>query len=91
MGKLYEFGWNPKVENLYPKVDYPVPIGTQSLSSLIKWDHNQQWMVTLYPEYFNPSASSDFVVKVNISEPDDEFLTGHKIDGRVIYPATGMF
>ena len=63
LGKLYEFGWNPKIENLYPKVNYPVPLGTQSLSSLIKWDHNQTWMVTLYPEYFNPSASSDFVVK----------------------------
>lgn len=46
-------------------------------------------MVTLYPEYFNPSASSDFVVKVNIGELEDEFLTGHKIDGRIIYPATG--
>ena len=42
LGKLYEYGWNPKIENLYPKVNYPVPIGTQSLSSLIKWDHNQQ-------------------------------------------------
>lgn len=74
MGKLYEFGWNPKIENLYPKVDYPVPLGTQSLSSLIKWDHNQTWMVTLYPEYFNPSASSDFVVKGTYFEFSMNFL-----------------
>jgi len=89
LGKLYTLGWNPAIENLYPKVQYPVPRGTQSLSSLIKWDHSQSWLVTQYPEYFNPSASSDYVVKVNVAEAEDEYLVGHKIDGRVIYPATG--
>jgi len=89
LGKLYTLGWNPTIENLYPRVDYPVPRGTQSLSSLVQWDHSQSWLVTQYPEYFNPSASSDYVVKVNLSETEDEYLAGHKIDGRIIYPATG--
>jgi len=89
LGKLYSYGYQPCIENLYPKVSFPVPRNTPSLSSLIRWDHNQNWMVTLYPEYFNPSASSDFVVKVNIQENEDLFLKSHKIDGRIIYPATG--
>jgi len=89
IGKLYALGLNPKIENLYPHVEYPVPRGTQSISSLIKWDHSQNWLVTQYPEYFNPSSSSDYVVKVDLNDLEDEYLTGHTIDGRILYPATG--
>ena len=89
LGKLYDLGLNPKIENLYPHVEYPVPKGTQSISSLIRWDHSQNWLVTQYPEYFNPSSSSDYVVKVDLSDNEDEYLAGHCIDGRVLYPATG--
>ena len=89
LGKLYALGLNPKIENLYPHVQYPVPKGTQSISSLIKWDHSQNWLVTQYPEYFNPSSSSDYVVKVDLTDTEDEYLAGHCIDSRVLYPATG--
>nr|WLV27769.1 fatty acid synthase [Panonychus citri] len=89
LAKLYTLGFNPKIENLYPKVDYPVPRGTQSLGSLIRWDHTQSWLVTQYPEYFNPSSSSDYVVKVDLNEVDDQYLEGHCIDGRILFPATG--
>ena len=89
LGKLYDLGLNPKIENLYPNVEYPVPKGTQSISSLFKWDHSQNWLVTQYPEYFNPSSSSDYVVKVDLSDNEDEYLAGHCIDGRTLYPATG--
>ena len=39
IGRLYTLGINPDIENLYPKVEFPVSRGTQSLGSLIKWDH----------------------------------------------------
>ena len=89
VGKLYELGLNPKIEKLYPKVSYPVPRGTQSISPLVRWDHSQNWLVTLYPEYFNPSSSSDYTVKVDLQEKADEYYSGHCIDGRVLFPATG--
>lgn len=89
LAKLYTLGFNPKLENLYPKVSFPVPRGTQSLGPLIKWDHTQSWLVTQYPEYFNPSSSSDYVVKVDLNEIDDQYLSGHCIDGRILFPATG--
>lgn len=89
LAKLYTLGLNPQIENLYPKVEFPVPRGTQSVGSLIQWDHTQSWLVTQYPEYFNPSSSSDYVVKVDLSEVEDQYLAGHCIDGRVLFPATG--
>ncbi|KAI1292128.1 Fatty acid synthase [Halotydeus destructor] len=89
IGKLYQLGLNPAIENLYPRVEYPVSKGTQSVSSLIKWDHSDSWLVTQYPDYFNPSSSSDYVVTVDLTDPEDECLTGHCIDGRLLYPATG--
>ena len=89
VGKLYQLGLNPRVDKLYPKVTYPVSRGTQSISPLIRWDHSQNWLVTLYPEYFNPSSSSDYTVKVDLQEKADEYYAGHCIDGRVLFPATG--
>ncbi|CAG2105236.1 unnamed protein product [Medioppia subpectinata] len=41
IGQMYCLGINPNIENLYPKVEFPVSRGTQSFSSLIQWDHKQ--------------------------------------------------
>ena len=89
IGKLHAAGLKPAIEKLYPKVEFPVPRGTPSISSLIKWDHSTTWGVPLYPDFFNPSASADFTVNVDLQENDDGYLAGHSIDGRVLYPATG--
>ena len=90
IGKLYNLGINLKLENLYPKVQYPVPKGTASISSLVKWDHSQSWLVPMFPEYFNPANSAnDLATSVDLSDAQDEYLVGHTIDGRVLYPATG--
>lgn len=31
--------------NLFPSVEYPVPVGTPLISPYIKWDHSQDWDV----------------------------------------------
>jgi len=31
--------------NLFPLVEYPVPVGTPLISPYIKWDHSQDWDV----------------------------------------------
>ena len=36
IGKLYELGYNPAIEKLYPKVEWPVARNTQSNSSLVR-------------------------------------------------------
>lgn len=36
-----------------------------------------------------PDKSGETVIDVNLEKPDDAYLAGHTIDGRVLFPATG--
>lgn len=53
LGSLYTFGFNPKIELIYPKFQYPVARGTPGLNSFIEWCHDRSFTVTQYPEFFN--------------------------------------
>ncbi len=89
IGRLYSLGINPDIENFYPKVEYPVARGTQSLGSLIKWDHKASHEVKKFPEYHNYGTASDYTMKFSITDADWSFLRDHAIDGRILFPATG--
>lgn len=89
IGRLYTLGLNPTIENLYPKVEWPVVRGTQSLSSLFKWDHERSYAVKKFPEFHNYATASDFVMRFSLVESDWHFLKDHAVDGRVLFPATG--
>lgn len=41
--RLYLVGLNPKLANLYPKVEFPVSNGTPMLSHLVEWEHSEDW------------------------------------------------
>ncbi|NXX35212.1 FAS synthase, partial [Nicator chloris] len=92
MGKIHLTGINVLGNNLFPSVEYPVPVGTPLISPYIKWDHSQDWDVPKaedFPAGSKGSASAS-VYSIDVS-PDspDHYLIGHCIDGRVLYPATG--
>jgi len=53
LGQLYTHGFNPRVELIYPRVQYPVPRGTASLHSFIEWRHDRNFTVTQYPDFYN--------------------------------------
>jgi fatty acid synthase len=89
IGKLYQLGVNPSIEKLYPKVEWPVFRGTQSISSLIKWDHKDSYAVRKFPEYHNKATASDMIFSISLGNPEYKFLADHCIDGKVIFPATG--
>jgi fatty acid synthase len=89
IGKLYELGVNPSIEKLYPKVEWPVARNTQSISSLIKWDHKDSYFVRKYPEYHFRETAADMNLSISTSLRDDAYLKDHCIDGKVLFPATG--
>ena len=89
IAKLYEMGLNPNIENLYPKVDYPVTRGTQSISSLLKWDHSETYFVRKWPEFHFKGTASELTENINLKREIKSFLPDHCIDGNCLFPATG--
>jgi len=74
-------------------VVFPVPSGTPSISSLIRWDHSATYDVPTETDFDlqagnSGGASYDISLAEN-SENEQQFLIGHQIDGRILYPATG--
>ena len=87
IGQLYLNGYNPKVEKLYPKVQYPVPRETATLSHLINWDHSKSWLVTKFPKYFT-NVSANMRYTIDIQNKSYKFLLGHAINEKILLPAT---
>ncbi|XP_075147103.1 fatty acid synthase 3 [Haematobia irritans] len=87
LGKLFNNGLTFPVANLYPKVEFPVSRGTPGLSSLVRWDHSQDWFVTTY-ENMKTKSSGERVFTIGLATDDEGYFTGHVIDGKVLVPAT---
>ncbi|XP_065209089.1 fatty acid synthase-like [Planococcus citri] len=86
LGKLYEAGCVFKLSELYPAVEFPVSKSTPTISSLIKWQHDEQWSVGRLTQQ-DTIAERNFVI-----QPDDssyEYIRDHVIDGRNLYPGLG--
>lgn len=58
------------------------------ISPLVKWDHSEDWYVTRY-EQMRTLKSGERRVKITLTMDDYEYILGHTIDGRVLFPATG--
>ncbi|GFY56199.1 fatty acid synthase [Trichonephila inaurata madagascariensis] len=83
LGKLYNEGVDPKIERLYPPVQFPVPRGIPTISDLIKWNHSQSYNVPKYT-----AETSEFSMEFKFDQ-NDAYILDHKIDGRSLFPATG--
>jgi len=78
--------------SLYPLVKYPVSSGTPMISSFVRWDHSISWDVPRLDQFGCGAASSSASTSFTIDapgDPEDAYLFGHAIDGRVLFPATG--
>lgn len=58
---MYANGLHPKIQALYPAVDFPVSRGTPSIHSLPLWDYSEQW---------RPVCDSNYYNKVNMNKLD---------------------
>ncbi|XP_071649697.1 fatty acid synthase-like isoform X2 [Temnothorax longispinosus] len=88
IGKLYNAGLQPQIANLYPTVEFPVSRGTPMISPLIRWDHSENFLLV----QFRTNKMTDKKENVvSISTIDEEFvyLTGHVVNEKNLFPATG--
>ncbi|XP_045454233.1 fatty acid synthase-like [Melitaea cinxia] len=83
IGKLYMEGYNPKLEAIYPKIEYPVSTGTPMLSHLVEWAHNERWNLPLYvAAHRKTAAASKFVTSTQ--DDGSAYLKGHVIRGKLL-------
>lgn len=87
IGRVYNAGLQPKVQEMYPPITYPVSRGTPNISSLLEWDHSVEWDAADYRKIGKGTGES--IIEVNVGDSKDAYITGHCIDGRVLFPATG--
>ncbi|XP_049870464.1 fatty acid synthase-like [Pectinophora gossypiella] len=92
LGRLYQAGLNLQLAQIYPYVQFPVAQGTPMLADLVKWEHSEHWNVVRFScsnNYQSNTKISEKTVKVSLQDEENECFSGHTIDGRIIYPATG--
>ncbi|XP_024878981.1 LOW QUALITY PROTEIN: fatty acid synthase-like [Temnothorax curvispinosus] len=88
IGKLYNAGLQPQIANLYPTVEFPVSRGTPMISPLIRWDHSENFFVV---QFCKKKIIDKKETVVSISTVNEEFayLTGHVVNEKNLFPATG--
>lgn len=57
-------------------------------ASMVGWDHSIEWSLATFGGK-GQGRSGECVVEIDLSKEDDAFYSGHAIDGRVLFPATG--
>ncbi|XP_055905959.1 fatty acid synthase-like [Eupeodes corollae] len=87
LGKLYTQGLNIPIQNFYPKVEWPVSRGTETISDLLKWDHRDDWEVYSYNKMISKKSGEKTFI-INMKSEEFKYLAGHNIDGKILVPAT---
>lgn len=57
------------------------------IASMIEWDHSTDWAIANFSG--RGSKSGENVIDVDLSKEEYQYLAGHAIDGRILFPATG--
>lgn len=78
---LFLHNYTLPIDRLYPKVEFPVSRGTPNISSLIKWDHHEDWFVVRFE---NLRAAKSGERKVTVSLEENPHISGHVIDGKTL-------
>ncbi|XP_044740687.1 fatty acid synthase-like [Chrysoperla carnea] len=88
IGNLYTKGFNPQLAKLYPDVLFPVSSGTPMIAPTVRWDHTREWPVPKEGYNYQKKSFEQSII-IDVNNPEYQNLTGHIIDGRNLYPATG--
>ncbi|GJQ70151.1 hypothetical protein Trydic_g19608 [Trypoxylus dichotomus] len=88
LGGLHQYGFDIELDKFYPPIQLPVSRGTPMLSPLIKWNHQRDCKV--YLDQDETEIKSEYtVIHIAPKMVEWNFLLGHVVDGRNLFPATG--
>lgn len=87
---MYELGYNPDIEKLYPPVQFPVSRGTPLISPIVKWEHSEDWFVLSYRAEDQPRVFS-LKYRIDMRENEWSYLKGHVVDGEHSYCGIKIF
>ncbi|KAG5883952.1 hypothetical protein JTB14_031777 [Gonioctena quinquepunctata] len=85
LGRIYTLGFSSSIEKLYPMVEFPVSRGTPMIAPKIKWNHQRRFGNS-YDVAIN---SHQKCFSIDLMDKDWKFISGHSIDGRILFPASG--
>ncbi|XP_040165772.1 fatty acid synthase-like [Anopheles arabiensis] len=86
LGEVFLKGHPVNLLPVYPTIQFPVSQGTGMISSLLEWDHSADWHVTNFRTTRMVDQSTS---EYTISLSEQDYISGHCIDGRILIPATG--
>ncbi|XP_052748607.1 fatty acid synthase-like [Galleria mellonella] len=89
IGKLYQAGLNPKLDILYPKIEYPVATGTSLLSHFVDWVHSEDWPEARYNTKKRVVATNRRFI-MSIFDDDYKYFEGHVRDGLIMFPEAAI-
>lgn len=58
------------------------------IAPLVRWEHSEDWYVTMY-RVQDKIKSGERNILISLKDDECEYLSGHVIDGRNLFPATG--
>ncbi|KAL7042296.1 hypothetical protein ACKWTF_001098 [Chironomus riparius] len=86
LGKLFQNGIDIDIQKLYPAIQFPVSRGTPMISSIFKWNHSDNYFVGNFDSH---NLYEKEKIVINLNDKAFEFVQGHIIDGKVLFPGTG--
>ncbi|KAI5631854.1 acyl transferase domain-containing protein [Phthorimaea operculella] len=91
-GRLYEMGYNIKISELYPKIQYPVSTETSPLSHLVEWYHEDDWPLhtSSYTRKDKKNIACSRKLAISIEDDDFTFLKGHIREGKNVLPEAAV-
>jgi fatty acid synthase, animal type len=81
LGKIYQNGVDMNIREMYPIIEFPVSRGTQMISHLIKWQHDESLTVPMFDPFLRCDKRN---LTINLKHQKFSFLRGHQIDGEKI-------
>ncbi|XP_036143549.1 fatty acid synthase-like [Monomorium pharaonis] len=87
IGRLYNYGLQPQIANLYPPVEFPVSRGTPMISPSIRWNYSEDWFIPGCK--MDKNEEGERYIEILLKDVEHDYMTGHVIDGRILLPATG--